>query len=64
MNSTPHTSHFLVESQRRTWLKAQLILRDSAFLFLLSTFPPIVFFIYLVFSFFHDVEHKYPVHSR
>ena len=42
-----------------------LILRDSPFIFLLSTFPPIVFFIYLVFSFFfHDVEYKYPVHSR
>ena len=42
-----------------------LIFRDSPFLFLLSTFPPIVFFMYMVFSFFfHDVEDKYPVHSR
>ena len=36
-----------------------LILRDSPFLFLLSIFPPVVFFIYLVFSFFfQDVEDK------
>ena len=33
--------------------------------FLLSTFPPIAFFVYCVFSFFfHDVEDTYPVHSR
>ena len=31
-----------------------LILRDSPFLFLLSIFSPIVLFIHLVFSFFHD----------
>ena len=42
-----------------------LTLRDSPFLFLLSTFPPIISFIYLVFSFFfHDVVDKFPVYFR
>ena len=40
-----------------------LILRDSPFLFLLSTFSPMVLFIYLDFGFFfHDVVDKFPVH--
>ena len=63
---------FGVRSAHFTWSYASsscahvvcLNLRDSPFLFLLSTFTLIVFFIHLVFSFFHDVEYKYPVHSR
>ena len=87
VNSTPHTSHFLMlhntlfnvtSTMAQVWRAAHislhassscahvcLILCDSPFYFLLSIFLPIVSFILLVVSFFfHDVEGKYPVHSR
>ena len=78
VNSTPHVTfshrHWLKFGVQRTFHSIPsscahdvvvLTLCDSPFHFLLSTFPPVVLFILLVFSFFfHDVGDKYFAHSR
>ena len=80
VNTTPHTSHFLVQVHAHAWLKLRvcrahimchphvfvLTLFDfSTFLSLLTIFSLIILSFLLPINFiFQDVVDKFPVHSR